>query len=127
MYEHRFRVSPDDIDELEHVNNVVYLRYIQDVAIAHWRAAATEELARTVVWVVRRHEIDYIRPARAGEELTAKTWVGEPNGAAWDRFTEIARVRDQEILVRARSVWVALEAGTLRPRRVSEEIQRIFR
>ncbi len=59
VYEHAFRVSPGDIDRMGHINNVVYLRYAQDAAVAHWLAAAPPEYAESLLWVVRRHEIDY--------------------------------------------------------------------
>jgi acyl-CoA thioester hydrolase len=111
-----------DIDPQRHVNNVAFLRYIQTAAIEHWRVIAPAELQSAFTWVVRRHEIDYLRPGLPGDELTAKTWVGEPSGATWERFTEIYRRSDGQTLVKARTVWVLLDASTLRPRRVDDRI-----
>jgi len=109
-----------------HVNNVVYLRYAQEAAAAHWFALASEEQVRSFVWVVRRHEIDYLRPAFKDDELLARTWVGEASGATYERFVEITRPADNEVLARVRSVWVLLDAQTHRPRRVTEELRSRF-
>lgn len=116
------RVVADDFDQLGHVNNVAFLRYVQDAAVAHWRAAASAELQRQFLWVVRRHEIEYLKPGLPGDELAARTWVGEPAGARWDRFTEIVRAADGQVLVQARTEWVLLDAATGRPRRVTAEM-----
>ncbi len=126
VYEHRIRVAPGDIDRLGHVNNVVYLRYAQDAAVAHWRHAVAAEQRDSLVWVVRRHEIDYLKPAVAGDELTARTWVGAASGATFERFIEIHRPRDGELIVRVKSVWVALDPESMRPRRVTEAIRAFF-
>ncbi len=126
VFEHAFRVSPGDIDRLGHVNNVVYLRYAQDAAVAHWYAVVDQKHRDSMVWVVRRHEIDYLKPALADDELVARTWVGAPSGATLERFIEIRRSRDGELLASVRSVWVALDAKSLRPRRVTEALRSFF-
>ena len=113
VFEHAFQVSREDIDRLGHVNNVVYLRYAQDAAVAHWYAVVDQEHRDSMVWVVRRHEIDYLKPALENDELVARTWVGAPSGATLERFIEIRRSRDGEVLASVRSVWVALDAKTL--------------
>jgi acyl-CoA thioester hydrolase len=111
-------IREGDIDQQGHINNVAFVRYIQDVAVAHWRAAATPDLQAAFTWVVRRHEVEYLKPGLPGDELAARTWVGEASGASWERFTEVVRVSDGRVLVRARTVWVLLDAATGRPRRV---------
>lgn len=118
-----FRVPDADIDPLGHVNNVAFLRYVQDAAVAHWRAAAPAEYQTAFTWVVRRHEIEYFKPGLPGDDLVSRTWVGEPAGATWERFTEIARA-DGTLLVKARTVWVLLDAATGRPRRVDPQMAR---
>ena len=70
-----------DNDVYGHVNNVVYLRYTQDAAVAHWHAAAGSEYVESMSWVVRRHEIDYLQPAFDGDDLLTRTWVGASSGA----------------------------------------------
>jgi acyl-CoA thioester hydrolase len=125
-YDYNVRVTEKDIDMMQHVNNVVYLRYVQDAAAAHWYAVVPEDLAKQVTWVARRHEIDYIRPAYDGEELVVQTWVGEKTAATWERFTEIYRKSDRQLLTRAKSVWVLLNANTKRPRRIDKRFLSCF-
>jgi len=119
-------VQPADIDGLGHVNNVVYLRWMQEAAGAHWEAAAPAELRGQVAWVVVRHEIDYKAPAFEGERLVARTWVGEPTAATWERFIEIRRAQDDRLLARGRSIYAALDPATGRPRRVDATLQAPF-
>jgi acyl-CoA thioester hydrolase len=126
VFNHPFRVTPDDIDEMGHMNNVVYLRYAQDAAVAHWLATATREQVDGLVWVARRHEIEYLRPAFKDDELIARTWVGEASGATYERFVEIRRAADDEVLAKVRSVWALLDAKTLRPKRVTPELRLRF-
>jgi acyl-CoA thioester hydrolase len=121
-----FPVAPGDIDELGHVNNVVYLRWVQEIAVAHWRAAAPADLQAEVVWVVLRHELDYKRPARAGETVVGRTWVGEATGSRFERFTEFARAANGEVLAQARSVWCPLNTHTGRPRRIDPSLHDYF-
>jgi acyl-CoA thioester hydrolase len=116
-------VRPEDIDGLGHVNNVVYLRWMQEAAAAHWSTRASPELQTQVIWVVTRHEIDYKAPAFVGEQLVARTWVGEPAGATWERFIEIRRAGDDKLLARGRSVYAALDPATGRPRRVEASLR----
>lgn len=117
-------VQPSDIDEQGHVNNVVYVRWMQDAATAHWETAAPVELRSRVSWVVTRHEVDYKAPALVGERLVVKTWVGEPSGATWERFIEVRRVEDDRVLARGRSVYAALDRATGRPKRVDAELRK---
>lgn len=117
-------VQPEHIDAQGHVNNVVYVRWMQDAATAHWEAAAPPELRSKVSWVVTRHEVDYKAPAFLEDELVVRTWVGEPSGATWERFIEVRRAADGLLLARGRSVYAALDRVTGRPRRVDGELRR---
>ncbi len=112
-----FTPAPSDFDELGHVNNAVYVRWIQDIAVAHWRAVAGAEEVDRFVWVVTRHEIDYRRATLPGEALTGTTWVGEPQGARFDRFVEISGA-DGAMKVSARTVWALVDRATMRPLRI---------
>ncbi len=118
IHRYTFRVVPADIDRMGHVNNVTFVRYVQDAAAAHWGAAAPQEVQEAFAWVCRRHEIDYRKPAFDGEELTVRTWVGVPSGATWERFTEITRAADGAVIVSARTDWVMIDGATGRPRRI---------
>ncbi len=92
-------VQPAAIDGLGHVNNVVYVRWMQDAATAHWESVTTPEERAGVSWVVTRHEVDYKAPAFLAEQLVVRTWVGEPAGAVWERFIEVRRAGDDRLLV----------------------------
>ncbi|HMR56944.1 MAG TPA: acyl-CoA thioesterase [Cyclobacteriaceae bacterium] len=116
-YIHSIAVTESDIDTMGHVNNVVYLRYVQEAATAHWLAKASEAVKLSVLWVVLRHEIDYLAPAFAGEILHAKTWVGETAGVKSVRFVEITNAGGKT-LAKARTVWCMLDATTLKPKRI---------
>jgi len=119
-------VLPVDIDEQNHVNNTVYLRWIQEVATAHWRAVASREAQENIGWVVLRHEIDYKSPATLGDEVVLRTWVGKATRLTFERFTEIRRNRDGRLLSQARTLWCPIDAQTSRPVRVSAEVRALF-
>jgi acyl-CoA thioester hydrolase len=121
-FEMPLRAGPEHADGLGHVNNVVYLQWMQDVATAHWRAVATPEEAAAIVWVVRRHELDYLGEVIPGDALAAHTWVGTWTTVTCERFIEIARAAGGKPLFRSRSVWVALDAGSGRPRRITPDL-----
>lgn len=119
-------VEAADIDQLGHVNNIVYLRWVQDAAIAHWEAAASAESQATVAWVAVRHEIDYKSPAYLGDEILVRTWVGTASGLTFERHTEMLRVSDQKLLSRARTLWCPINVQTGRPQRVTAELRAQF-
>jgi acyl-CoA thioester hydrolase len=119
-------VEPSDIDELGHVNNVTYVRWVQDAAVAHWRARASAADQARLVWVVLRHEIDYKQPARAGDEIVARTWVGAASRLKFERHTELVRASDGRLLARARTLWCPIDAATGRPAAVSPEVRASF-
>jgi len=119
-------VLPGDIDEQNHVNNTVYLRWVQDVATAHWRTVASPKTQETIGWLVLRHEIDYKGPATLGDEMVLRTWVGKATRLTFERFTEIRRNRDGRLLSEARTLWCPIDAQTGRPVRVSEEVRSKF-
>jgi acyl-CoA thioester hydrolase len=119
-------VLPDDIDEQNHVNNTVYLRWVQEVATTHWRAVASREAQGTIGWVVLRHEIDYKAPAALGDEIVLRTWVGKATRLTFERFTEIRRKSDGQLFSNARTLWCPINAQTGRPVRVPEEVRARF-
>jgi len=125
-FEQSFTVDEADIDELGHVNNVVYLRWVQDVATAHWMEATTPAQRAGIAWVVARHEIDYRAPALRGDELTARTWVAAWTGVRSERHTEIVRHRDGTVLARARTIWGAVDPESGRPRRLEAGVRERF-
>lgn len=123
-FAHSFIVKKEHLDEQNHVNNVVYVQWIQDVAVAHWRKVASQESQENFVWFLLRHEIDFKQQSFEGEEITATTWVGKATKVTCERFTEIKR--GGTVLVKAKSNWCMLEADTKKPAKISEEIREQF-
>jgi acyl-CoA thioester hydrolase len=119
-------VLPSDIDEQNHVNNTVYLRWVQDVATAHWRAVASAQAQAATGWVVLRHEIDYKTPATLDDEIVLRTWVGKATRLTFERFTEIRRKNDGQLFSEARTLWCPINARTGRPVRVAAEVRAQF-
>ena len=88
-FEMRITAQASDIDQLGHVNNAAWVRWIQDVAITHWEKVADPADQNSYVWVITRHEVDYLRALGPGETVTARTWVPDaPKGARFDRHME---------------------------------------
>ena len=125
-FELSFDVTSGDIDDLGHVNNVVYLRWVQDVAIAHWRAAASPEQQEQLAWVALRHEIDYKHPALPGDGIIASTWVGSAEAVRFERFVEILRAADRRLLAQSRTLWCPVSRSTGRITRVDDAVRRVF-
>ena len=124
-FEIRIRIESAHLDEQGHVNNVVYLRWAQDVATAHWEVLAPAEDQASVGWVVLRHEIDYLAAGLLGEELVVRTWVGTVEGLSFERHTEVLRA-DEKLLARARTLWCPINPRTGRPKRVRRELRELF-
>jgi acyl-CoA thioester hydrolase len=125
VFRQSFTPDPADFDENGHVNNVVYLRWVQEIAIGHWRSRAPADDQARWVWVVLRHEIDYRRAIVPGETAHARTWVGERRGPRFDRFVRIDGP-DGEMAAQTRSEWVLIDAATRRPARIPEWMETMF-
>ncbi len=125
-FEHQLGVGERDIDQLGHVNNTVYVRWMEEVAAAHWRSMTEPHHLEETAWVVIRHEIDYLHAALPGDILTGWTWIGEISAVRCERFIEISRPRDGKTLLRTRSLWCAVDPRTLRPKRIGPELQSRF-
>ena len=125
-FELRIPVRNEDVDQLGHVNNVVYLRWVQEIAIAHWRVLASVEERAKLLWVVQRHEIDYKRPALPDDVVIARTWVGEAHRRAFERHTAFLRESDGRLLAQALTLWCPVDAATLRPTEVDAAIRARF-
>jgi acyl-CoA thioester hydrolase len=126
VYELKIAVELTDIDQLGHVSNITYVRWVQDAAQAHWTARATTEDQERLLWIVLRHEIDYKQSARLGDNIRARTWVGAATHATFERFTELRRAADGVLLAKARTLWCPIDAQTRRPARVSAALREQF-
>jgi len=118
-------VADEDIDDLGHASNIAFVRWIQRVAIAHSEAVGLglETYRRLgAVFVVARHEIDYLRPALRGEVLQARTWISSVMAAKVQRATELVRAADGEPVARSLTSWGWVEMASGRPRRIPPEV-----
>lgn len=123
----RFPVAAADIDELGHVNNIVYLRYAQDIAITHWRTRAPAEMLDGYVWVVTRHEVDYRAQLELGDDVEVRTYVdAAPRGPSWIRFVEVYKAGAEKPSASIKSNWVMLDAQTRRMKRVPLDLAARF-
>ncbi len=125
-YEKTISVTEDDLDELEHVNNVRYVQWIQDISKEHWRDTVPEEL-QNVIWVVLSHHISYKGSARLGDVIHLRTFISETRGATSIRKVEMRNQKTRELLVTAKTNWCLLNPATFRPMRISDEISAIFK
>ena len=126
VFEHRITAKAEHIDELGHVNNAVWVQWIQEVALAHWYSVADPAHQDDYIWVVVRHEIDYHRAVVEGETVTGRTWVGEAaKGARFDREMEFVG-DDGKVRVRARTTWAIIDKAAGRPIRVPPDVMAPF-
>ena len=122
VFELHLTATAQHIDELGHVNNAVWVQWIQQVAVSHWNSVADPAHEAAYFWVVVRHEIDYLRAAHEGDAIIARTWVGEaPQGARFDRYMEFIGP-DGKVCVRAKTQWAIIDEALGRPIRVPSEI-----
>ena len=122
-----FTALPEHIDELGHVNNTVWVDWIQQIATAHWSAVASPEHQAAYIWVVTRHEIDYRGNVGPGETVMAETFIpAAPTGARFDRRVDF-RAADGKVIVSARTTWAMLDKASGRLARVRDEITAPFR
>jgi acyl-CoA thioester hydrolase len=125
-FERTFTAVPTDIDELGHVNNAVWVRWIQDMATSHWQAVARTEHIVAYFWVVTRHEIDYRGNIAAGESVTGRTWIESvPKGAQFDRRVDFVDAAGK-VIVRANTTWAMIDKASGRLARVRPEIAAPF-
>ena len=121
-----FEPAASDIDENGHVNNVVYLRWAQDMGTAHWRSLAPADAQAQWAWIALRHEVDYRRPLMPGETAQGRTWVSDTaEGPRFDRFIRIDGP-DGQMCAQVRTTWVLIEQATGRPRRVPAWMVEMF-
>jgi len=126
VFEHTLTVSAKDIDNLNHVNNVVYLQWVQDVALAHWATIASDDLKKKYSWVVLRHEIDYRNPAYSGDQLLVKTWVSSCEGVRSVRHVKFHQAVSGVLVAETKTIWCLLDAQSMRPRRIESDVISIF-
>ena len=124
IYSISITVKPEHIDNLQHVNNVVYLQWVQDIASQHWFSSSAHLQLDQLVWVAREHRIEYLSPALLGENLELKTFVEKMQGVTSTRVVEITRAG--KIICQCSSKWILVDQKRMRPRRIPQEITDLF-
>lgn len=129
LFEYPRTVADDEIDEQGHANNVVYVAWMQAAALAHsavlgWTPERYIELG--MGWVARRHAIEYLRPAFAGDEIIVETHVADMKKVTSTRVYRILRRADRELLAKAETHWAFVNYATGKPTRIPAEIARAF-
>ncbi len=119
-YTYSLTVEQEHIDNLNHVNNVVYLQWVNDISEKHWNILAVNGLKEKYFWVVLRHELDYHNEAFLNDELSLQTWIGESKGVKSVRHVEI--YKGDNLLLKAASTWCLIDAKTLKPTRIKNDI-----
>lgn len=124
FFETKRIVTSAEIDDLNHVNNTVYVKWMDEVAFEHWSFLTKENPLPAYIWVVLRHEIDYVRQALLGDVVTVKTWVGESKSFKSERFMEF--YLGDKLLVKATTIWGMLDATTYKPVRITENVLKVL-
>lgn len=124
FYKKKYIVTSNDIDEYQHVNNVVYVQWMQDVSTAHWLLLIKDIPKPDYVWFVIRHEIDYKKQGVLGDEISVKTWVGETEGIRSIRHFEMYKGTD--LLVKSQTAFCLLDAATQKPKRITKEVTNVL-
>ncbi len=129
VYSYEFTVPESALDENGHVNNVQYVQWMQEAAVRHYESlgGVPPTLALGATWVVRSHNIEYLRPAFAGDRIEVRTWVVDIRRVRSLRRYRFTRLSDGKLLVKGETDWVFVDAKTGAPRLVPEEISRIFK
>ena len=126
MSAHNFKVGiePDDIDFMGHVNNAVYLKWVQAAVVSHWEKIAPAEAVARHLWVALKHEITYRRPAFLDDEVFASVVLEKVQGAR--AFYQTLIKRGEEVLAEVKSSWCCLDAQTLKPSRIAGDVAAHF-
>jgi len=120
MHQHSIAIEPTDIDHMGHVNNAVYLRWVQDAVVEYWESVAPADAIARHLWVALKHEISYRRPAFLGDGVIAEVVAQRAQGAR-TFFSTLFR-RGEEVIAEVNSSWCCLDAKTLRPARLATEV-----
>jgi len=127
IYSKTFFIPQSAIDENGHVNNVAYVQWMQDIAVEHYSSiGGVEAQGKEATWVVRQHQIEYLLPAFAGEEIEVKTWVENIQRVRSLRKYEFIRKSDSKILVKGETDWVFVALKTGRPLPIPEKVASVF-
>lgn len=120
-------VTKEDLDQLNHVNNVRYVQWVQDIAEAHWQQKASTRIRSDYFWVLLNHHIDYKSPAFLNDIITIKTYVDKSEGVTSTRIVEMYHKVGKKLIVRSETNWCLITVETNKPTRITETISNLFK
>ena len=123
---HRRAVAEDDIDFMGHVNNLVYLRWAAEMAERHWQSVAPADMQAAGLWIVLRHEIDYHRELKLGDEVELRTWVDPVKGVRCPRHVDIRKAGSDKASAKVLTIWTFIDTQTRRPKRLPPDMKALF-
>lgn len=123
-YTEKYTVKKSEIDDLSHVNNVVYLQWVNNISIAHWNNLTTQTIKEKYIWVAIRHEIDYLKPAFLNDSICLKTWIVSLKGVKSIRKVEI--YKEDILIAKSETTWCLLDSKTHKIARITKEIEDLF-
>lgn len=126
IFHKQITVSKADLDQLNHVNNVRYVQWVQDIAEAHWLKNATKDMLDNYFWVLVKHTIDYKGQAFLNDTIAIKTFVTVSEGVTSVRKVEMYNQSTKKIIITSETKWCLLDAKTQRPTRITPKIADLF-
>ena len=128
VFSSEFTVSEKETDQNQHVNNVVYVRWMQDMAEMHSGASGATETMKSLdrIWVVRSHKIEYLSPAFAGDRVEGSTWVESFRRVRAVRGSRFTRKSDEKILAQGETDWICINALNGKPCSIPEKIRNLY-
>jgi len=128
IYTYRLTVSPSATDANNHANNVEFIRWMQQAAVAHSHetGATAEAESHGATWYVRSHHIDYLHPAKVNDVVKVLTWVANFRKSSSLRKYRIVRDEDDMVLANAKTVWVFVNAESGRPLTIPKSVRELF-
>lgn len=126
VFEEEITVSKNDLDELNHVNNVIYIHWVQEIAKNHWKSLVSKEIINNYYWVLLEHHIKYINPALLDDKIILKTYIEKTEGLKSSRVVKIYNLHNNKLLVNSKTLWCLINATTNKPCRITSEIRNAF-
>ena len=124
--ENEITVSKNDLDDLNHVNNVIYIHWVQEIAKKHWKSLVSNEIIKNYFWILLEHQIKYLFPAFLNDKIRLKTYIEKTDGVKSNRIVEIYNKDTKKLLVTSKTIWCLINANTGKPNRITEEIKKAF-
>ena len=124
--EKEITVSKNDLDDLNHVNNIIYIRWIQEIAKFHWESLVSNDIRNNYYWVLLEHQIKYLHPAFLGDKIKIKTYIEKTGGIKSNRIVEIYNTDTNILIVKSKTIWCLINAKSNKPSRITDEIRQAF-